>query len=170
MDKIQVALVLEILGRPKEHVKEALNTLVIKMGSEKGAKILDKTYHEPVPVEGSKDLFTTFAEVTLECDTLATYLGIIFAYMPSNIEVIKPENLAMNKADLNFVANNLTQRLHQYDAITKQAMAERDAALRKLFEIAPHLFQQQNQQQAQPSSTQSQNTEEKLKKKSKKKN
>ena len=63
MSKLHVSLIIEILGRPAEHVKESLNMLVVKLGSEKGVKIIDKKYHEPAPVENSKDLFTTFAEV-----------------------------------------------------------------------------------------------------------
>jgi len=154
MEKIQVFLVLEILGRPKEHVKEALNTIVMRMGSEKGVKIINKTYHDPVLVEGSKELFTTFAEVGLELDSLATYLGIVFAYMPSNIEVVKPEQLILTKSDLNSLANTLTQRLHNYDAVTKQALAERDNVIKKLYEIAPQLFQQKLQTPQVPQTSQ----------------
>jgi len=169
MEKIHASLVLEILGRPKEHVKEALNTLVIKMGSDKGVKLLNKSYHEPVPVEDSKDLFTAFAEVTVELDTLANYIGIIFAYMPSHIEIIKPENLSVNKAELNELANVLAQRLHNYDAVTKQMIAERDTVLKKLYEIAPHLFKQpeQPQQQAPRSESKKSKASNKLKKRKK---
>ena len=166
MEKIQASLVLEILGRPKEHVKESLNTLVIKMGSEKGIKVITKTYHDPVPVEGSKDLFTAFAEITVEFDSLANYLGAIFAYMPSHIEVIKPENLSFHKSELNELANALTQRLHNYDAITKQSVAERDMVMKKLYEIAPHLFKTQEQK---PTVEQEPEKSKKKPKKSKKK-
>jgi hypothetical protein len=167
MEKIHVFLVLEILGRPKEHVKEALNTLVVRMGSEKGVKIINKTYHDPVPVEGSKELFTAFAEVGLELESLSEYLGIVFAYMPSNIEVVKPEKLVLTKSDLNQLANTLTQRLHNYDAITKQTIAERDAVIKKLYEYAPHLFNVPNQ--AQNTAQMQANSEQKKEKKKTKK-
>jgi len=169
MEKIQVFLVLEILGRPKEHVKEALNTLVIRMGTEKGVKILSKTYHDPVPVEGSKELFTAFAEVGLELDSLSNYLGIVFAYMPSNIEVVKPEQLVLTKSDLNQLANTLTQRLHNYDAVTKQALAERDAVIKKLYEYAPHLFNAPNTAQNTAQTQANTEVKKEKKKKSKKK-
>ncbi len=35
MEKINAILVLEILGRPLEYVKEALDNLVVKLGGEK---------------------------------------------------------------------------------------------------------------------------------------
>ena len=48
---------------------------------------------------------------------------------------------------LNFLANRLLLRLHDYDAITKNMIAERNIAISKLKEIAPHLFKQiQNNQ------------------------
>ncbi len=140
MEKIQASLIIEILGRPPEHVKESLATLVTKLGSEKGVKILNKQIHPPVPVKDSKDLFTTFAEIDLELDTLANYFGVLFAYMPSHIEITSPEKLAISNIDLNELANVLVQRLHNYDAIAKQIITERDILLNKLKEVAPYLF------------------------------
>ncbi len=145
--KIQVNLVLEILGRPKEHLKESLNTLVVRLGAEKGVKILSKEYHEPVEVEQNKNLFTAFAEVSIECESIQTFFGMVFGYMPAHIELVSPENIELSNSDLNGLANNILQRLHNYDAVTKNSMVERDIALRKLYEIAPHLFKKQESTQ-----------------------
>lgn len=140
MTKIQINIVIEILGRPPEHVKEALNTLVIKLGTEKGVKLLDKTYHEPIAVENSKDLFTSFVEVMLELDSLTDFFSVIFAYMPSNIDFIQPERLTLTNTELNELANKITARLHEYDAITKNSLMEREIIAKKLYEIAPQFF------------------------------
>ncbi len=156
-----MTIVLEILGRPKEHILEALNTLIERIGSEKGVKILNKRINEPIEVKDSKDLFTTFAELDLEVDSLVQYFGILFAYMPAHIEIIKPEKLSLSNFDLNEIGNRLAQRLHDYDAITKNSMLERDAIMRKLYEVAPHLFPKQ--------SLDSQKSKEKPKKKRSKK-
>lgn len=147
MVKLQVNIIIEILGRPPANVKEALNTIVVKMGSDKGVKVLGKEYHEPRKVDdpNAKDLYTAFAEVSLELDSIANFFGIIFAYMPSHIELVFPEKIELNNFDLNELAHALTQRLHNYDAITKNAMVERDIYLNKLREIAPQLFAQQTQ-------------------------
>ncbi len=147
MVKLKVNIVMEILGRPPEHVKEALNTLVVKMGSEKGIKVLNKIYHDPVEVKDSKDLFTAFAEVSLELDTLADYFAIIFSYMPSHIEVVSPETISLSNSELNELANQLTLRLHNYDAITKKMLFERDFLVKKLREVAPELFKQLAQEE-----------------------
>ena|SRR3989344_2490396 len=144
MDKIQALLVIEILGRPPEHIKEALNTLVVKLGSEKGVRITNKNYYDPVPAKDSDSLFTTFAEIEVEFDSIENYFGILFAYMPSHVEVIYPEKITLTNSHLNEFANILVRRLHDYDAIAKKLVFERDVMMEKLKEVAPNLFKEQN--------------------------
>jgi len=142
MGDIHVSLIIEILGRPEEHVKEALKTVVTKLGAEKGVKLITKNYHEPKAVEDSKDLFTTFAEVDIEIESLANYFGILFAYMPAHIEITQPEKITLHNSELNELGNSLMQRLHNYDAIVKTTVNERNFLLKKIEEISPELFKQ----------------------------
>jgi len=141
MEKIHATLMIEILGKPEEHIKEAMRTLITKLGAEKGVQVLNKTYHEPKKIENS-DLFTTFAEADVELDSLSNYFGIIFAYMPSHIEITSPEKITLSNHDLNELGGALAQRLHNYDAITKQAIGEKEFVLEKLRESAPEVFKQ----------------------------
>ena len=140
MEKIQANMIIEILGRPKENVSNAIKNLIEKLGTEKGVSLIEKTLHEPVSVPDSKNLFTTFAEVTVEFDSLGTYMGIMFAYLPSNIQIISPEKVLIKNDDLTVLGNKIIQRIHDYDAITKKTLAERETLIRKLHEVAPHLF------------------------------
>jgi hypothetical protein len=139
MAKIHASLILEILGRAKENVSAALQTVVDKLSSETGVKVVNKILHEPIPVEKS-DLFTSFAEADVELDSIITYLAVIFGHMPSNIQITYPENISFNNIELNEIGNTLVQRLHHYDALTKSVVAERDMLVRKLHEVAPDLF------------------------------
>ena len=147
MQKLQVRIVLEILGRPAEHIKQSLNALLEKLGKEKGIKIMNKKVHDPIPVKDSNNLFTTFAEAELELDSLDNYFGLMFGYMPSNIELIYPESLNLKNEEFTILANRLLLRLHDYDAIAKRLIAERDNVLQKLHEVAPHLFTQTKAQE-----------------------
>ena len=101
MDKLQARMVMEILGRPPENIIQALNMLLDRLAKEKGVKIVDKKVHDAVEAPGQKDLFTSFAEVEVELDSIANYLGIVFAYMPSHVELIYPENINLRNSDLN---------------------------------------------------------------------
>lgn len=140
MGEIRAHLVIEILGRPKEHLAEALTTLVTRLGAEKGVKIVNKELHEPIPAQDSKDLFTTFAEIEVEFDSVENYFGIIFGYMPAHIEIVKPEKISLQNTHLNELGNNLLQRLHNYDAITKKSIVEREFILNELKKEAPEAF------------------------------
>jgi flagellar biosynthesis component FlhA len=143
MEKLRVQIILEVLGRPKEHVKSALVALVEKIGTEKSMKILEKTIHEPVPIKDFKGMFTTFAEVLLHIDSLQELIKLMFSYMPSHIEVINPEVIQLKNSDLNDLVNKLVSRLHEYDAIAKKVLADREILLRKVAEVAPQLFKEE---------------------------
>lgn len=141
MEKIHASMMIEILGRPADHVSSALQELVEKLGTEKGVKVLEKTLHEPHEVENSKDLFTAFAEIDVEFDALQNYFATIFAYMPSHIEIISPEKISLSNHDLNELGNALTQRLHNYDAVTKNVLTNSQIILEKLKEVAPKTYE-----------------------------
>ena len=143
MEKIHSRMILEILGRPPEHLKESLKLLVEKVGKEEGVKILNSQIHEPIEVKDSKDLFTTFAEIELSIDTIEKYLGLIFAYLPANMELISPEKISISNEQITLLGTRLAQRLHDYDAIAKRTIMEKDAILKKLYEVAPHLFKRE---------------------------
>ncbi|MCX8158708.1 MAG: hypothetical protein N3D20_00200 [Candidatus Pacearchaeota archaeon] len=140
MKNLQVDIVLEILGRPKDYIKTALEQLIERLSKEKGVKIISQKIHEAKEIENKKDLFTSFAEVSLELDSLSSFFGILFAYMPANVELISPEKIELSNAELNELGNKLIARLHDYDAITKKIIVERNIALNELKKYAPHLF------------------------------
>jgi hypothetical protein len=137
MEKIRAAMIIEILGKPKDYVKESLVQLVEKLGTEKGVKVTNKTIHEPTEVKDSKELFTTFAEVEVEFDAIENYFGILFAYMPAHIEIIQPEKILLTNIHLNEIGNILMQRLHNYDSVVKKILTEREIMMQQLRKIQP---------------------------------
>lgn len=140
MDKIKADLVFEILGRPAEHIKTALSSLIEKLGTEKGVKVIEKKIHEPTEVKESKDLYTTFSEVSVEFDSIENLFGITFVYMPAHVEIISPTNFTLTNLHLNELSNTILARLHNYDAIAKKLIYEKDFLVNKLREVAPQLF------------------------------
>lgn len=140
MEPLQVHFIIEILGRPADNVTQALNLITEKLKTEEGVSVMSVTVHEPKLAKDSKDLYTSFAEIDLEVKSMHVLLGLLFSYMPANIEISYPEQITLSNQDLNNFANQLMHRLHQYDAITKKALLEKDFLTRKLYEIAPQLF------------------------------
>lgn len=135
MQKIHARLILEILGRPADHVTSTLQAIVGKLKQEKGVTFIDAKLHEPHAVKDSKDMFTTFAEIETYFDSLPVFFGIIFAYMPSNIEIISPSNFKIPNEEITSLGNTLIGRLHLYESVTKKLVADRDTLINRLKAI-----------------------------------
>jgi len=141
MGKIQVQFILEMLGRPPEHLFETLKKLIEQLEGENGIKIIEKTLHEPAKLPESENLYTSFADIIAELDTIEHYFRIIFTYFPANMEIISPEKIELTNAQLTTLGSALINRLHDYDALAKKIVVDNEILTKKLREVAPHLFQ-----------------------------
>jgi hypothetical protein len=159
--KIKVVIILEILGRPKEHIFEVMKQLVETIEKEQGIKVTHKKIHDPKKYEEKdpkekivpdrEDLFTTFAEIEFEANSLMDLFRICFQYMPANVEVIEPEEFKLKNLDLNALVNEILRRLHNYDAIAKSALMNNQMLANQLKIMQTN---QQSKQQANSSGMQ----------------
>lgn len=136
MEKINAILILEILGKPKEHIIQTLLDIVDKLGKEKDVKLIKKDIAEPKKLEekGVKgEIFTSFAEVEIET-SLQQLMLICLAYMPSHMEIIFPEEMKIRNLDMNIFFTELLRRLHQYDELARALMIEREIIARQVQE------------------------------------
>ena len=116
---IKAIFILEIVGRPKEHLVKTLDGLIESINKEKGIKVIEKKINEPVELKNNKDFYTTFAEVEVEVEEILQIALLMFKYMPANIEIIEPELIALSNNKLNDIFNELTRRLHAYDEVAR---------------------------------------------------
>lgn len=125
-EKITVSFLIEVLGKPPEHIEKALNDIIERIDKEEGViKIVKKDIKSPAPLKDQKDLFISFAEIELEAENIYTISGIVFKYMPSHVEVISPEKISIKNLDLNDFFNEVTRRLHAYDEIARIVQHEK---------------------------------------------
>ncbi len=136
-DKIQAIFILEILGKPAEHIKKTLTDIVKKLGEEKDVKVISKSVAEPKPFQVkekiSQELFTSFAEIEFETNMQKLML-LVYGYMPSHIDIIKPEDLRVKNSDLNLFLNELTRRLHQYDELARAFIINQQVLAKQIQE------------------------------------
>ncbi len=125
MEKLTAILIIEVLGKPADYIKKALQDILEKLRTEKDVTLTHNLIHEPKELENG--VFTTFAEIELETN-LASLLNIVFSYMPSHIEVISPENLNLKNTALNSFLNEATRKLHQYDELARAMLMEKEVA------------------------------------------
>lgn len=118
--KITASFILEILGRPAEHIKNTLNEITDKINNEKGVKITEKKVHEAKEVKDSKDLYSSFAEIEAEFDAIENLLSVAFTYLPSHLEIISPEEIRMKNIDVSNIITAILLRLHKYDEIVRK--------------------------------------------------
>ena len=124
MAQIKAILILEIMGKPAEHIQSVLKQIIENLGKEKDVKIISSNMAEPKEIEGKK-IFTSFAEIELEAE-LNKFMLLLFSYMPAHIEIVEPENLQLRNTELNIFFNELMRKMHQYDEIAKAMLIERE--------------------------------------------
>lgn len=129
---IEARMILEILGRPAEHIVSTLEELVNRLKNENGVKVLKHKVYPPILAKDSKDIYTTFAEIELEFASLPVYMGIIFAYMPANIEIISPERFNLSNIELSSLGSSVLDKLHFYESVAKRLVSEREILKQQL--------------------------------------
>jgi hypothetical protein len=128
-------LILEMLGRPKEHLVETLNSFIDKINSEDKTVVENKKIHEPTLVKDQKDIYTTYAEVEVKVEDPFLLIILVFKYMPSHLEIISPEEFTLKNTDYNDLLNEITRRMHGYDELAKIFQMNNVALENKLKEI-----------------------------------
>lgn len=125
-------MIIDVLGKPPEHLKETLEEIIKKIDAEKGVNVISKKIHEPVLMKEQKDFYTSFAEIEVEVEEILNLAILMFKYMPAHIEIISPELIALTNNGWNDVLNELTRRLHGYDEVARILQVEKNILEKKL--------------------------------------
>ncbi len=120
---IRCRIIIEVLGKPKEHVENALKEYIEHIKQDSELVILNEDYSE---INEQGKLWSKFVELDLVIKGTKKLISFCFEYMPSSIEVVKPEHLIMTNPELSNFLNDLQARLHSVDMIVKQMKAEND--------------------------------------------
>lgn len=127
---IRCRAILEVLGKPKEHVEKTIKLLVEKVKEDPEISILNEKYAE-IKSE-SKTMFSTYVELEMVIKGITTLTGFCFDFMPSSIEIEKPEQLTVKNRDISNIFNDMQAKLHNVDMVAKTLKAERDILKRNL--------------------------------------
>jgi hypothetical protein len=133
--KVFATIVLEILGRPKEHLIETLKDIIKQLNEEKGVVVKGEKINEPRAIEDQQGFYTTFAEVDLETEDIQKLIFLTFKYMPSHIEIVSPETIKMISNDWGETLSEITRRLHAYDEVARIIQNERIILEEKIREL-----------------------------------
>jgi len=129
---IRAIMILEVLGRPPEHLTETLEKLAKEIDEEKGVDVKEKKINEPILMKDQKEFYTSFMEIEVEVEEILILAILMFKYMPAHIEIITPELIILSNNGWNDVLNELTRRLHGYDEMARVLQAEKNILEKKL--------------------------------------
>jgi hypothetical protein len=136
---ISAVLIVEVLGKPAEHLTESLKDIAERMGAGNGVSVSDSTLNPPVPLKEQEGIFTAFAEIEVNCESVNHLVALMFNFMPAHVEILTPEKISMSNNDWNDILNELGQRLHQYDGLAKMLQMEKNVLENKVKALSSEL-------------------------------
>ena len=129
---IRCTTIIEVLGKPKEHVEAALKQYIEHIKEDSELVVLNEDYSE---AKEQGKLWSKFVELDLVVKGTKKLISFCFEYMPSSIEVLKPEHLIMSNPELSNFLNDLQARLHNVDMTVKNLNAENEFIKRNMNAI-----------------------------------
>ena len=136
---ISASVIIEVAGRPSEHLTETLNHLIEKINSEKGTKIVTQKIHEPILIPNQKEFYTSFAEIELSTETLEILNQIVLKYMPSHLEIISVDQISVKPHEINNLFGEIIKKLHTYDETARIIQSKRINLEKELEELKKKL-------------------------------
>lgn len=127
--QIRCRTIIEVLGKPKEHVEKAIKEYVDKINDDPNLIILNKDFSE---TKEQEKLWSTFVELELIIKGFSHLIDFCFNYMPSSIEILKPEEFSLASRDIVNLLNDLQARLHHVDMVVKRKNSENDFLKRNM--------------------------------------
>ena len=123
--KIVFRTVVELLGKPQEHVEKTMKQYIEKLKQDKHYKVLKVEFAE-IKKQEKEELWATFAELEVAASDLIKLTDFCLDYMPSIIEIIEPESLTIPGGEFSFFLNDFQSKLHGVDMVAKHVKAEND--------------------------------------------
>lgn len=117
---IHARLIIEMLGKPKEHVEKTIAAFLEKF--EEKFEFVKKEIAEATAGEG--DLFSSFAEVEIKFKTPQELFGFCLDAMPSSVEIIEPSEIKFDRTQFSDYLNDVQGKLHEVDMLVKALSAQ----------------------------------------------
>ena len=118
---IKIRTIIEVLGKPKEHVETSIKAYIDNMREDKDLSILKEDYSD---ITEKDKLWLSYVELEIVIKGLPKLFHFCFEYMPSSIEILKPESFTFSEREMTGYMNDLQARLHTVDMVVKNLKSE----------------------------------------------
>ena len=99
MTKILFRALIEVLGKPKEHVEESLKGYVQKIKEDDRYNVVSEEL-AAIEKREKEELWTTFAELEIKTERIDHIIDFCFDFMPSVLEILEPNELTLADTQL----------------------------------------------------------------------
>src|SRR3989344_510652 len=106
---INAMVIIEVIGKPPEHLNETLEMIIKSIDNEKGVRVKSKKINNPEVMKNRKDFYMNFAEIEVEVEKILHLVILMFKYMPAHIEIMNPEMIVLTNNGWNDILNELTR-------------------------------------------------------------
>ncbi len=113
---ITARTIIEILGKPKEHVSSTLKLIVNGIENKENIIVVKKELFEPEENEG---MYTAFTELELQFKGLDDIVAFCFENLPTSIEILEPASITTEARFLTEFFTGLLAKLHRLDTELK---------------------------------------------------
>lgn len=121
---IKTKIINEVLGSPKEHVENTMGLLINNIKQNNNWKVERDEIFEAKKLNENSPFYSSFIEMEISFEGLENLMAFCFDFMPSSIEILEPDEIKMETANLSELFNELMARLHNNDMLLRNALAE----------------------------------------------
>jgi hypothetical protein len=119
--QFRVKAIIEILGKPKEHVESTLKNVLEELEKREGLSILEK---EIAATKELEKFFSTYVDLEIKLNSLDSLIDFCFDFLPSSLEILEPEKIELESGELAEFMNDLLAKLHQQSMAIRNLHAE----------------------------------------------
>lgn len=119
--ELTIKAIIEILGKPKEHVEQTIKKVIEELEKREEIKVVSYEIAETKELE---NFFSTYAEAELKLRDMNGLIDFCFDFLPSNIEILEPENISLDSHIFAEYMNDLLAKLHQQSMVIRNLHAE----------------------------------------------
>ena len=130
--KILTRVIIEIVGKPKEHVDKALRVVIDNIKEQKNIEIVEKKLFN---AEKQEEMFSAFTELGVLFKDIQALIGFCFDFMPSSVEILDPEKLSFNSNKFAGLINDLLAKIHQMNIKLVQNNTEKKVLEKNLVNV-----------------------------------
>jgi len=121
---IRTIITFEVVGRPAEHVTDALAKYMANIKRDERIIIIQEETESPI--EHEDGMFSTFCEADMLVQNLEVFTWLCINFSPASIEILEPTKLEIDGREITNWLNDLLAKVHEVGMNHRAAIAVKD--------------------------------------------